>query len=315
MSTVSKSINTSTPVQGTSALILIALLAASVEPVLVRLGYRLNATPAQLWFARGIVSALVVVPITRSLKPIRKDQLRIILTVSPLLLVTALAGLMALKTIPVALSVTAMSTTPAFVAIGNQALGRDKGTPRFWLGFLCSVIGVMISVDLGSVDFRNGNIAQDYGLGIFFVFCAMISSSIYRLRLEGLTKIIEPQVASTWFFVLNGILTICLSPLCARLDEATGTASWMMGFPTSVLLIASWAGVASVVANIMFVRAVKILGSTRMSIFDLLQRPLVIVFAALILGEHVTMIQVLGFSMVVLGVRLAKVTRKINQIV
>jgi drug/metabolite transporter (DMT)-like permease len=75
-------------------------------------------------------------------------------------------------------------------------------------------------------------------------------------------------------------------------------------------MIAAWAGVASVLANIMFLRAVKILGSTRMSIFDLLQRPLVIVFAAIILGEQVTWTQAAGFVLVALGVRMAKVTRK-----
>jgi len=86
--------------------------------------------------------------------------------------------------------------------------------------------------------------------------------------------------------------------------------AWLAGFPGQVLMIAAWAGVASVLANIMFLRAVKILGSTRMSIFDLLQRPLVIVFAAIILGEQVTWTQAAGFVLVALGVRMAKVTRK-----
>ena len=296
----------------TSTLILAALLAASVEPVLVRLGYRGHATAAQLWFARSIVAAVVVVPITRSLKPISQTQLRAILCVSPLLLVTVFANLLALRTVPVAVSVTAMSTTPAFVAIGNQMLGRDKGSLKFWMGFLCCIVGVVLSVDLGSVDTSAASLTSGYGLGVFCVICAMISSTIYRLRLEGLTKIVEPQIASTWFFVLNGALTLCLLPAIAGFDGASGSLPWLAGFPARVLLIAAWAGVASVLANIMFLRAVKILGSTRMSIFDLLQRPLVIVFAAAILGEQVTLTQVLGFILVVIGVRMAKVTRKLS---
>jgi drug/metabolite transporter (DMT)-like permease len=294
---------------GTAVLILVALLAASVEPVLVRLGYRGNATAGQLWFARSIVAALVVVPITRSLKAITKAQLKAILGVSPLLLVTVFANLMALRTVPVAVSVTAMSTTPAFVAIGNQLLGRDRGSLKFWLGFLLCIAGVVLSVDLSSVNVGAGASGSGYGVGVFCVVCAVTSSTIYRLRLEGLTAVVEPQIASTWFFVLNGLLTVSLLPVIAGLDGASGSLAWLAGFPDQVLMIAAWAGVASVLANIMFLRAVKILGSTRMSIFDLLQRPLVIVLAAVILGEQVTWTQVVGFILVVLGVRMAKVTR------
>jgi drug/metabolite transporter (DMT)-like permease len=288
----------------TGTLVLIALLAASLEPVLIRLGYRGSATPAQLWIMRAVVAAVVVVPITRSLKPLRRPQLKAILGVGPLLLVTSLGGLMALRHVPVALSVTAMSATPALVAMGNQVLGRDKSTVKFWFGLFICVCGVALSANLREIDFD-----RDYGLGILFVLCAMISSTIYRLRLEGLTKIVEPQVASTWFFVLNGILAVCLIPVCARLDGAIDGASWVLAFPSQVFYIAMWAGVAAVLANIMFVKAVQLLGSTRMSVFDLLQRPIVIVLAAVILGESISILQALGFVLVVIGVKWAKVVR------
>jgi drug/metabolite transporter (DMT)-like permease len=285
-------------------LILIALLAASIEPVLVRLGYRGNATPAQLWLARSVVAALVVVPITRSLKPVSRAQMRAVLSVGPLLLLTTLASLNALRVMPVALLVTAMSTTPALVAIGNQLLGRERGSLKFWLGFFCCLAGVTLSVDLGNIV-----APREFSWGLVLLLVAMASSAVYRIRLEGLTKIVEPQVASTWFFVINGILAVLLIPFCVYLDEADSASTWLRGFPERVFYIAAWAGVASVLANIIFVKAVRLLGATRMSIFDLLQRPLVVILAAVILGESVTPPQLAGLALVLLGVHLAKVRR------
>ena len=137
----------------------------------------------------------------------------------------------------------------------------------------------------------------------------MISSTVYRLRLEGLTKIVEPQVASTWFFAVNGLVTLALLPICVQVDDAADTIAWIQHFPPRVFYIAAWSGVAAVGANILFVKAVKALGATRMSIFDLLQRPLVVLFAAAILGESLNWSQAVGFVLVMIGVRYAKVVR------
>jgi hypothetical protein len=47
-----------------------------------------------------------------------------------------------------------------------------------------------------------------------------------------------------------------------------------------------------------------------MSIFDMLQRPIVIVAACLVLGEPFTLLQGIGVMAVLVGVQLAKVQRR-----
>lgn len=62
--------------------------------------------------------------------------------------------------------------------------------------------------------------------------------------------------------------------------------------------------------QVAFLWAIKLVGSTNMSIFNLLQRPLVIVAAALILSDPLSWIQWLGVICVFAGIPLAKVQRR-----
>jgi drug/metabolite transporter (DMT)-like permease len=70
-----------------------------------------------------------------------------------------------------------------------------------------------------------------------------------------------------------------------------------------------WMGFAGAVANIAFLWALCIIGSTRISIFGMLQRPLVIVAASVILHEPLSWLQVVGVAMTLVGIQMANVKR------
>jgi drug/metabolite transporter (DMT)-like permease len=53
-----------------------------------------------------------------------------------------------------------------------------------------------------------------------------------------------------------------------------------------------------------------LLGSTRISVINILQRPAIIVAAAIILREPLTITQGIGIAFVLIGVQLAQVKRK-----
>ena len=64
-------------------------------------------------------------------------------SVSLLLLVTNGLTLYALRSVPAVTVVTAVTMTPAFVAIVNQRRGRDVLSSKFWLGFALCFFGVI----------------------------------------------------------------------------------------------------------------------------------------------------------------------------
>jgi drug/metabolite transporter (DMT)-like permease len=125
----------------------------------------------------------------------------------------------------------------------------------------------------------------------------ILSSTIYRTRMETVTKQIPPILVSTYIFLINGTVSLLfifpfLAPISAQ------------GYGIGV-----WVGTAAAVANVAFLYALAIVGSTNMSVFNLLQRPLVLVVAALILQEPLSAIQIAGTVLVLIGVRLAQVKR------
>jgi drug/metabolite transporter (DMT)-like permease len=127
---------------------------------------------------------------------------------------------------------------------------------------------------------------------------AVASSTTYRTRLELVTRAVDPRDASTWIFLLNVVLaTVFLLP-------------WVGLPPAAAVPSAIWTGAAAALANLAFLSAIKLVGATRMSIFDMLQRPLVIVAACLVLGEQLTVSQGIGVVAVLAGVQLAKVRRR-----
>ena len=50
----------------TSSWVLAALLAAAIEPILAKLGYRGDATPLQLLVMKNVVAACMILPLTRA---------------------------------------------------------------------------------------------------------------------------------------------------------------------------------------------------------------------------------------------------------
>ncbi|MEQ8170210.1 MAG: DMT family transporter [Candidatus Eremiobacterota bacterium] len=270
--------------------IILSLLSASIEPVIVKVVYQGNITPYQLLFIKTLMAALVIYPLTRTFRWIGWKGMLKIGSVSILLLLNNLSSLMALKHISAVIYITFVTTNPAIIAIINSALGRDRLDIKFWTGFLLCFFGVLLTLDPGGIN--QWNIT-----GIFFVFCAMICTVIYRTRMEDITSEFKPALVSTYIFWINGLLVLLFFTPEALPMPAE---AWKPGI---------WIGLAGAMANVAFLYALHILGSTRVSIFNMLQRPLIIIFAAIILKEHLSLAQIGGIIMVMAGIHLTKVQR------
>ena len=259
-------------------LLLLTLLAASLEPVLAKLGYAWGVDPWQLLYLKSLMGALLVIPLLLRHRPAARA-----VPAALLLLLTSACLLWAVRRLPAATVVTLASTTPAFVVL----LNREKTTIPFWSGLLACLVGVVLSLGW---DIQANSLDM---LGLLFVAVAIASSSLYRTMLQTTAGALSFWQVSTTLFLVHGLLAVLAGP-CLRPIPAGG------------YLLGLWLGVAGVAANLSFVYAVQLLGATRMSVFNLLQRPLVIVAAALLLGETLSLWQWLGVLLVLAGVRLAQ---------
>jgi drug/metabolite transporter (DMT)-like permease len=173
---------------------------------------------------------------------------------------------------------------------------------EFWLGFSACFCGV--SLTIGAVDFKGSGLQDLHNfhlLSLLALMGAVATSTTYRAQLDLLTQKIPPLEISTTIFVINGFLSSVL------------ILPWVDPMPGGAFRLVLWMGIAAALANVAFLSAIKLIGSTRMSIFDMIQRPLVIVGAALALKEPLGPLQILGIALVLGGVRLAKVKRRVEQ--
>jgi drug/metabolite transporter (DMT)-like permease len=272
-----------------AAWVLAALLGASLEPILVKLGYRAAATPWQLLALKNLVAAAVIVPLARAPRWPGLAGVARIGRVSVLLIVTNALSLLALTRLPAVTQMTVVATTPAAVALVARARGRVRPGWRFWAALAAALVGMLLTLDV----LRPGALAFD-ALGLALAFGAVGSSTLYRSAMEDLTAAFGPPVVSTWVFLINAAVTSAL------------VLPWSGLPPRAALPMALWIGLAAAVANAAFLVALHRVGATRLSVFTLLQRPFVMLAAALVLAEPLRASQGVGVAVVLVSVHLAQ---------
>ena len=275
-----------------AAWILAALIAASIEPIIVRMGYRGTVTPYQLLVIKTTVAAILIFPLTRKFRWIGWKGILKIGSVSILLLFNNMCSLIALKNVSAVIYLTLITTNPAIIALLNSYRGRDRLSFKFWAGFILCFAGVLLTLNIQNMDSSKATM-----IGILFILFAMTCTIIYRTRMEDVTEEFTPVLVSTYIFWINALLVLIF---VAPFIDPIPAAGWKIGI---------WIGFAGAVANVAFLSALHILGATRVSIFNMLQRPLVIICAAVILKEYLSIWQISGIIMVIAGVNISKVKR------
>jgi drug/metabolite transporter (DMT)-like permease len=266
-----------------------AIFAASAEPIIVKLGYAAGVQPLQAFVLKNCFAAAVVLLLTRKFVWVGKQQLPRLGLLALLLFCTNGLILLSLTLVPAVVVMTLVTTTPALVAIINSAMGRDKLTVKFWSGFGLCLLGVILMLEVKSLE---GN-----PLGILAVLTSIITSSIYRVQMETATKTINPLVVSSYQFPIN----VCL---CIPLMFITPAISF------EALKVGAIIGSGAALANVAFLSAMALIGSTRVSIISLFQRPLLLVLAIVVLNEPASPLQILGIILTIAGVQVAQVKRK-----
>jgi drug/metabolite transporter (DMT)-like permease len=267
----------------------LALVSGSVEPIAAKIGFHADASPWQVQLARSVVAALVIVPITRKVAWLPREIVARTALASALLFTTTTSMLFALSRLNVAEVIAILSITPATVAIASRWRDPRSLGARFALGLSLSIAGVFVT---------TGAFRGDAGdpVGIACVCLSVASSTVYRLTIERLTAKTEPAIVSTWVYLLHGVIALVVLGPFVGLPPAP---AWTAG---------GWTGVAAAVSNVAFVAALAGLGAPRASVIMLLQRPIIVIAAALLLAEPLGVAECVGVGLVVAGVATSTVS-------
>ncbi len=271
----------------------LALLASSIEPLIVKLGYRTGSDPVSLLAWKLIFGGIFMLPLMVRNRDLPKQKIPVLLWIGACFSLHYLAVFYALTRTSASILVTFLASTPALVALMNQMKMREKAGRKFWFWWAACFFGVLLSLDL----FGTAGVRLD-GPGIALCGTAVALSALYRVSIDHFTRGLEPLTVSGAIFAIAGIVGLALIPVAPPMNS--------QGYFSAL-----WMGLAGAAANIAFVQALKSLGSTRISVLTLLQRPLVIFLAAILLEEPLGALQVAGVALVILGSRYAKVEKRV----
>lgn len=264
----------------------LSLLGSSLEPVLVKY-FQPGISPLGLIVLKSLAACVLAAPLFKRLRNLRRSNLLPLFQVSSLAFVTNGLLFLSLKSIPATTLITIITTTPLLVAVVNHLRGKDQITIQFMLAFLAVFFGVLLTFE---VMLKTSSI--DLNIGIGYALVSVMTSALYRLRMDSITQDIEPLTVSGSLFAFNGVMSILILPF--------------VEVPKEVIPFGIWLGFAGIVANVAFLFAIKHLGSTRVSVLSVIQRPLAVILGVILLREFVSTLQIVGMVMIFAGIYFAK---------
>ena len=190
-----------------------------------------------------------------------------------------------------------LAASPAFIALLGRLRGTERIRPIGWLGIAFSIGGVAL-VLFGNA--RNPTDGDASLLGALLVLGGCLCWAIYTVYLQPYTHRYGGLALSAVTLV-GGAVPLVLIGVPALVGTRVGA------IPAGAWAAVAYSGLlALVVAYYLWYRGVRILGPTRTAMYGNLQPAIALLVAWITLGEVPTVWQVVGMTMIGVGVLLVR---------
>jgi drug/metabolite transporter (DMT)-like permease len=234
---------------------------------------------------------------------IREHSLRVSLSDSRLIALAALTIFVNQLAFVYAIDMTSGSTvalifgaTPVFMGVIASVVGLERPAGIFWVGAAISFFGVGL-VAFGSTGGFSGDV-----LGDLLAVAASFTWAAYSIAIAPLMRRYSPFRISALVLALGSAPLIAVSlPQLAAQGFSFGWLIWI-GF--------AYAFVGPLfLTNILWFTAIDRVGPSRASLFANLQPFFAVVFALLLLSEHLSRWEVMGGFAIAAGIVLERARR------
>lgn len=187
-----------------------------------------------------------------------------------------------------------LGSAPAFAALFSMLAGHDHVGGRHWLALGVSVAGLGLVVQGGAGVHGAGYIGDILAVG------AALTWAAYSVMLRPLFGRYSPERISALMVVVGGTMLLPFAaPQMARQDWGSLSGGDYAAWAYSAIF-------PLLVTNLLYFRALRRIGASRATLYMYIQPFLGVLFAALLLGEQVTALQVAGGAVIVLGVSMGQ---------
>ncbi|ABO48988.1 protein of unknown function DUF6, transmembrane [Desulforamulus reducens MI-1] len=198
------------------------------------------------------------------------------------------------KYIPASLAVLFFYSYPVFVAVTSSLVDKEKLTKQIVLSIVISMLGLILVL---GTSFGNINI-----LGVLLALGAGIVYTFYIVLGNRVLKDSPVLETSAFICLFAGISLAVIGVSTGTLNIHLTTKAWLAAVGVSLC--------CTVLAIFTFFRGMELIGSTRTSILSMVEPLITIVFSALLFGERMTALQILGGAAVLIGAILVVLSRE-----
>jgi drug/metabolite transporter (DMT)-like permease len=187
-----------------------------------------------------------------------------------------------------------LGSAPAFAALFAMLAGHDHVGRRHWFALGVSVAGLGLVVQGGAGVHGAGYIGDILAVG------AALTWAAYSVMLRPLFGRYSAARISALMVVVGGTMLLPFgAPQMARQDWGSLSGGDYAAWAYSAIF-------PLLVTNLLYFRALRRIGASRATLYMYIQPFLGVLFAALLLGEQVTALQVAGGAVIVLGVSMGQ---------
>lgn len=189
-----------------------------------------------------------------------------------------------------------MPSIPVF-AVAVAVIARvERASLRRILGIGVSVIGALVMLDVTGLSFD-----ADTSYGNFLVLVNCMSYAVFLVLARPVLLRLPPLTVIAWTFAMGGIgVAVISAPTLAtvRWEQVPGSAwaavAYILLLPTLVnYILNTW--------------AIKRSSSSLVAAYTTLQPVAAAIFGTVLLGEHLTLHEVAGFVLIVLGLGMTSI--------
>ncbi len=284
--------------------IVIALIFGSLKPIFIKHGFNDMTIPSlSMMGLLAVMTGILSIIINRPKLPIDGKNLGSLLLLGFLMLCYTLANITALKYSNIITVTAIVALTPLVTGIHQAFRVGKKLSKYFYLGFLIAFSGVLLVIDL--TDINKLSLST---IGIAFSFLTVITADIYRIKVQEISRkltTISSGEISCYMLIICGFMSLIFLPIDFKnVIKQSNLTFWIVLFLSSICWI---------YANKFFVKSIKMIGATSVSMVCISQPAIVMGLATIILAEQIHAQKVLGVCILILGVLISEITNVYKQ--
>lgn len=281
-------------------LIILTAIGFAALPIFIKQGYNLGLTIDVILILRFFIASILLVFIMfvhrrKGFNPYKAFMPQLLIQ-GLLFFGSAYCYTLSIKYMTATITNILLYTYPVMVVLMSALIFKEKVSLVKWITLLTAFTGCLMVIDVINISTQ-----QVSKLGILYGVGSAVFYATYNINGQYLSDKLEPLTISAYTSIVCLLATMLVYSPTNVLTGYTNLSMWVVGFGTAII--------CTVLPLFCYQKGLAALGATRASILSTIEPVITTVLAGVILGESLTISQLTGGFLIILGVMILKLDK------